>query len=251
MHGLQEPRLKLSELAKATNVPKYTIQFYLREGLLPKPPLKRKKLADYDESYVHEIEFIKDLQENHDLPVSVIKQIIRRQRKVSKLERSLFRLQTKYLSPKAHLLTRGISGQENFMEATGLGAKWLQKAEEWGIIKPEPRDGVKRYNFDDLMLGKLMVEMDNIGLGPKDGADPEALLHAVERFRELLQQIDGYFAERYWGKLSADQFHEKGTQALEVYAIYCYHLFRRLCREDTRERIARMERDKKGSGQSR
>ncbi|MBI4964527.1 MAG: MerR family transcriptional regulator [Desulfomonile tiedjei] len=236
--------MKLSELAKATNVPKHTIQFYLREGLLPKPPLKRKKLADYGESYIDEIEFIKDLQENHDLPVSVIKQIIRRQRKVSRLERSLFRIQTKYLSPRAHLLTRGIAGEENFREATGLGAKWLQKFEDWGIIKPELRDGVKRYDYDDLMLGRLIVDMDVIGLGPKDGADPEALLHAVERFRELLQQINGYFAERYWGKLSEEQFFEKGTQAREIYAIYCYHLFRRLAKDDTRERVIRIEQEK-------
>lgn len=237
--------MTLSELAKATNVSKHTIQFYLREGLLAKPPLKRKKLADYDESYVHEIEFIKDLQENHDLSVSAIKQIVRRQRKVSKLERSLFRIQTKYFSPRAHLLTKEIVGEENFREATGLGWKWLRKAEEWGILKPEVKDGVKTYDFDDLMLGRLIVEMDNVGLGPKDGSDPELLLHSIERFREVVRQTNRSYVELYWGKLSANQFYEKGMEVLEVFAIYFYHLYRRLSKEDALARIASKEQNKR------
>ncbi len=49
--------------------------------------------------------------------------------------------------------------------------------EEWEIITPGVREGEKLYSQDDIMIGRLIVEMDEIGLGPKDGFDPEALRH--------------------------------------------------------------------------
>ena len=236
--------MKLGELAKAANVTRDTIYHYVKEGLLPKPRLRNKKLADYDESCVEQIRYIKDLQENYALPISVIKQIITRQKKFTPLERSLFRLQTKYFSPRAHLVTKEIVGEEAFREATGIGVKWLQRFEEWGIITPELRDQQKVYSYDDITLGNLIIEMDNIGIGPKDGFDRDALKHTITMIKRLIKLGNHYFAEIYWEKLPKEDFWEKGSQALEIMAIYFYHLFRKLSREDTAGHVKRLEEER-------
>ncbi len=212
---------------------------------MPKPRLRGKRLADYDESYVRSISYIKDLQDNYDLPISVIKQILKRQKRVSRLEQSLFRLQSKYFSPRAHLLRGEVVGEHAFEEATGLVKQSLQRVEEWGIITPQIREGRKVYSHEDVTLGKLIVEMDTIGMGQKDGFTLDPLKYSIESMSKLVRQINGYFAEVYWGKLLPKEFHEKGIQALEITAIYFYHLFRKLCREDTLAQVRRLEEHKK------
>jgi len=60
--------MRLRELVKATGVSKETIQFYLREGVLPKPRKRDGGQADYGQRYVRLIRRIKDLQEHHYQP---------------------------------------------------------------------------------------------------------------------------------------------------------------------------------------
>ncbi|MBM4325801.1 MAG: MerR family transcriptional regulator [Deltaproteobacteria bacterium] len=240
--------MRLGELARAADVSRDTVQYYLREGLLPKPRLRRKKLADYDATYIDRIRFIRELQENHGLSISVIKQILRRQKRASSLERSLFRLHSKYFTPRDHLLTEEVVGEEAFLKATGLGPKWLARGEEWGIITYEIREGAKVYSHEAVTLGKLIVEMDAIGLGPKDGFDREALKVSINILRQLVEQVNGHFARIYWGKLSSEAFHNKGVEALEVAALYFYHLFRKLCKEHTAAQIRRLAESQDAAG---
>ena len=54
--------MKISQLVKRTGVPKETIHFYIREGLLRKPRKSSVNTADYNERYVDQIQLIKDLQ---------------------------------------------------------------------------------------------------------------------------------------------------------------------------------------------
>jgi len=50
-----------------------------------------------------------------------------------------------------------------------MNKETLVKMEEWKIITPEVRNSQKVYSQDDITLGKLIVEMGNIGLGVRDG----------------------------------------------------------------------------------
>jgi DNA-binding transcriptional MerR regulator len=69
--------LKIKELVQRTQIPKETIHYYIREGLLPKPRKRCKNMADYDESYIEKIRRIKELQYHHFLPLAVIKEILK------------------------------------------------------------------------------------------------------------------------------------------------------------------------------
>jgi hypothetical protein len=108
---------------------------------------------------------------------------------------------------------------------------WLAKMEEWRIITPEIRNGQKTYSQDDLTLGKVLVDMDRMGLGPKDGFDPEALKVYRDMFLDIVTLSHEYFWQDGLGKLSAAERSLQSVQARDIMGVFFYHLYRKLSRE--------------------
>jgi DNA-binding transcriptional MerR regulator len=236
--------LKIRDLVQRTQVSKETVHYYIREGLLPKPRKRGKNIADYEDSHVEAIRLIKELQDRYFLPLAVIKNILKRQRKSSE-GKSLLSLRREYFRPVDQLLPHEIDGEEAFRKATGLGRSWLAKMEEWGIINPEARSGRKIYSQDDITLGKLVVEMDEIGIGVKDGFDAEALKHYRDMFREIVVMSHKYYFEATLGKLSPEEFSQRIVQGREIMSAFFYHLYRKLSREEYRRILKLMEAEAK------
>lgn len=233
--------MKLSDLAKKAGVPKETIQYYLREGLLPRPPMRGKRLADYDEGYVEMIRQIKQLQEQHYLPISVIKRIVTRRKNASALDKAIFRLQSEYFTPVLQLLPREIKGEEKFCELSGMNPNYLAIFEEWGLFTPRQKNGGKVYNAMDMNLAKLLVEMDRLGLGPGEGFPPQPLKQATGHLRGAVADIAAAFSHTYYERLGEDEFYEKGVEALEVLGIYFYHLFRKFAVNAVTDEVQRLK----------
>jgi DNA-binding transcriptional MerR regulator len=238
--------LKIRELVKHSGVSKETIHYYIREGLLPKPRKQGRNVAEYDDGFVERIRFIKDLQDRYFFPLAVIKNILRKQRESAEWQ-SFLNLRREYFSPVNQFLPTEIAGEDLFRNETGLGKKWLAKMEEWKIINPSVRDGSKVYSQDDITLGKLIVEMDNIGLGPKDGFDPESLKHYLDRFRDIAIMSQKYYIETALGKLSPEEFSKRIAQGREIMSLFFYHLYRKLSRERYRSILALLESRAEGS----
>ena len=237
--------MKLRELVSNTGVPRETIQFYLREGILPKPRKCGKGQAEYGDHYLELIDFIKDLQEKHFLPLAVIKKILKRLKKISPSEEHYFRMQSEFFSPVGYILTqRKVEGEEQFLSVTELGRKWLAAAEAWGVITPEVRGGEKVFSSEDVAIGKVMVEMDRAGTGPKDGFDPEVLRHYKDYLQKMVADLNKNFTDHLYGEVSADEFAERGFRNLNLMGIYLFFLFRKLAQKDTQIYIDQLERQK-------
>jgi DNA-binding transcriptional MerR regulator len=232
--------LKIRDLVERTGVSRETVHYYIRDGLLPKPRKRGRNIADYDDSYVERIRMIKELQDNYFLPLAVIKNILK-YRKKSPEGQSFLSLRREYFRPVDQLLPTEIAGEEAFRKATGLGRRWLVKMEEWGIISPELRDGEKVYSQDDITLGKLVVKMDEIGIGVKDGFDPEALKHYRDMFRDIVVMSHKYYIEATLGKLSPEEFSKRIVQGREIMSAFFYHLYRKLSREKYKRILALLE----------
>jgi DNA-binding transcriptional MerR regulator len=202
--------MKISELVKQTGVSKETIHHYIREGLLRKPRKSGKNIADYNQNYVEQILLIKDLRENYYLPLPVIKKIIKGIKKQSSATQFLSQLRNKYFRPVDRLLTKQIVGRETFCEVTGLGRKWLHKAEAWGVITAELRNGQPVFSADDVAIGKLMVDMDRLGFGPRDGFDPKELKHISDFVREYVVSA---FKKYYQDNLEKKRSIPRGDQS--------------------------------------
>ncbi len=223
--------MKISELVKRTGVSKETIHYYIREGLLRKPRKSGVNVAEYNEKYIDQIQLIKDLRNNYYLPIPEIKKIIKKRKKQSPLDQAVSELHSKYFRPVDLLFTEKIEGKEAFREATGLGRKWLSKAEEWGVINGEERNGKVIYPPDDVAIGKLMVDMDHIGFGPKDGHDPEDLRHIADFVREfVVSRFDKYYQTNL-DRLSSAEYSGKASQFHEIISLFFYHLYRKFARE--------------------
>ncbi len=236
--------LKIRDLVKHTGVSKETVHFYIREGLLPKPRKQGRNIAEYDDGYVERIRLIKELQDHYFLPIAVIKNIFKNQKKSPEVQ-SFLDLRREYFRPVDQFLPNEISGEEPFLKETGLGKKWLAKMEEWKIITPEVCSGQKVYSQDDITLGKLIVEMGYIGLGIRDGFDPEALKRYRDKFWEIVVMSHQYYVEATLGKLSPEEFSKKIIQGREIMSVFFYHLYRKLAREINRRILALLEQGSK------
>lgn len=226
-----EEEMKISTVVKRTGVPKETIHFYIREGLLRKPHKSRINFADYNENHVDKIRFIKELRENYYFPIPLIRKIIKKVKKQPSSDQAFFELHSKYFHPADRLLTKKIVGRDTFQETTGLGRKWIRKAEEWGLIKPEMLDGQAVYSLDDVAIGKLMVDMDRIGFGPKNGHDPEDLRYIADFVKEFVVNSFKKYYQTNLEKLSSEEFYQKRDQFHEIISLFFYHLYRKFARQ--------------------
>jgi DNA-binding transcriptional MerR regulator len=230
--------MKISELSSRTRVPKETIHYYVREGLVPKPKKRGRNVADYDESFVERIYLIKEIQDHFFLPLSLIKAIIKRQDKSPELK-ALLKLRMGYFSPLEQLLEKEVVGADAFAKATGMGKKWIVKFMGWGIITPESRDGVDVYSRDDVILGRLLVDLDRAGFGPKDGIDPSVVKNYISIYKQIVKMAHGSFLDTDPDRLTPEETLAKGIRGRELMGVFFYHLYRKLAKENETERAKR------------
>lgn len=233
--------MKISELVKRTGVPKETIHFYIREGLLRKPRKSNVNAAEYNDRYVDQIQLIKDLRDNYYLPIPEIKKVVKEFKKQSPSDQAVSQFYSRFFRPADRLVAREVVGREAFRQATGLGHKWLNKAEEWDIIIPENRNGDVIYSPDDLIIGNLMVDMDHLGFGPKDGLDPEDLRHIVEFVKTYVVNVFKKYYENNLEQLTSKEYAEKAGQYQEVIGLFFYHIYRKFVRQATERLIEQRE----------
>jgi len=227
--------MKISQLVKRTGVPKETIHFYIREGLLRKPRKSGVNSAEYNERYVDQIQLIKDLRDNYYLPIPEIKKIVKDFRKQSPSDQAISQFHSRFFRPADRLFANEIKGRDAFCQETGLGQKWLTRAEEWEVITPEVlEDGEAVYSPDDVAIGKLMVDMDLLGFGPGDGFDPEDLRYIGEFVRKYVVDIFKKYYQDNLEKLTSKEDVERANQYHEVISLFFYHLFHKFVRKAAR-----------------
>ncbi len=76
----KERLFRIGELSRITGVASSTINYYVREGLLPPPIKTAPNMAYYDSSYLERINEIRLLQKERGMALSEIKKIIRANR---------------------------------------------------------------------------------------------------------------------------------------------------------------------------
>lgn len=223
--------MKIGQLVKETGIPKETIHFYLREGLLPKPRKAGINSAEYGEVHLSQLMLIRDLRENFYLPIPEIKKILKNRKKQSAADQAVDMTRRKYFRPLGQLLAIEIRGRDQFRKVTGLGEKWLERMEAWGVLSPRTVDGEPVYTHDDAILGRLIVDMDRLGFGPRDGYDPEDLRHIADFIRDYVASGHNRYLKKNLEKVASGDLQEEGSQVTEVMSLFFYHMYRKLVRE--------------------
>jgi DNA-binding transcriptional MerR regulator len=228
---VDETKMKISELSRRTNVPKETIHYYVREGFIPRPRKKGKNVSDYDETFIERILLIKQIQDHFFLPLPIIKKIIKQQNKSPELK-ALLELRMGYFSPLDQFLQKEVVGEDAFCKTTGMGKKWLARFEEWGVISSVVREGEKVYSQDDVIIGRLLVDLDRAGFGPKDGFDPEYARRYTDLYRQIVKLSHETFLSTNLDKFTLQENLERGIRGRELMGVFFYHLYRKLVREE-------------------
>ncbi|MCB2227580.1 MAG: MerR family transcriptional regulator [Desulfarculaceae bacterium] len=221
--------MKISDLAKRTGVPKQTIHYYIRAGLLPKPRKLGSNSADYDDSYVDRIHLIKELQNDFFFPLPTIKKILWENRSANK--QAMLKLRMDYFRPMEHYLGTGAVGDEAFLEATGLAARWLPQLQEWGLISPKEEDGQNVYSQDDVIIGKVMFNMAKIGIHRGNNFKPEVTLPMLATsFKDIAKDLIDDF-QRATVDLKPAERRELAKRGHEIMGVLFYHLYRKYARQ--------------------
>jgi len=109
---------------------------------------------------------------------------------------------------------------------------------------PKLIDGEKVYDLEDIAIGKVMVEMDRAGFGPKDGADPETLKHHRDAIYGVIKKTNRRFPDNYFEDLSIEEFRNLGNRIMNLMGIYFYFLYRKLARNETETYIQELAQQK-------
>lgn len=221
--------MKISELAKRAELPKQTIHYYIRAGLLPKPRKLGSNSADYDESYVDRIRLIKELQNDFFLPLPTIKKIMWEHRSASK--QAMLKLRTEYFRPVEHYLGTGVVGDEAFLKATGLAARWLPILKKWNLISSNTQDGQNVYSQDDIIVGKVMVSMAKLGIHRGNNFKPEVTMPMLaDTFKDIAKNLVEDF-RRATVDMKPSEREELALRGHEIMGVLFYHLYRKYARE--------------------
>ncbi|MFW6333708.1 MAG: MerR family transcriptional regulator [Desulfosalsimonas sp.] len=244
--------MKIGDLVRITGVSKETIHYYIRKGVLPRPRKAGKNKADYGGHYVDKIRLIRALRRNYFLPISVIKKLMEKQNSRSPEERVSFEFITEFIRPLDQLLYEEVEGRRAFMAATGISGKWLDKMEQWGIITGENRSARHCYARDDVIIGKLLVDMERAGLGPRDGFNPEDLRQMTDVLRDFVARNVGKRAENLSdsGHQQEEPFKSGSgvTRTTEIMSLFFYHIYRKIAKEEY-QKLCR-QKEKAGTQES-
>jgi DNA-binding transcriptional MerR regulator len=146
---VDEPLLKMSELAKRSGVSPGTIRYYLREGLLGEGRdivRTSRNMAYYPERYVERIALIKRLQEERFMPLRLIRGALEdepeRLRALIELEDRI--LERALARAEDHARISRTAARERY----GVPRNVLARLEDLGVLTP----GRRGYDRDDVKI---------------------------------------------------------------------------------------------------
>lgn len=205
--------MRIGELAARSGVSVATIKFYIREGLLPPPPVKTgRTMAYYDLPYLERLRTIRALREEHYLPLRVIRAVLA-ERGAAPLAAhdaaTLARVAPGVLrrldaAPPARAATR-----DELVATYGLSSDELALLEEMGLVGQEGG-----YSAADVELLDALRRAEAAGV-TRERFPTEGLGHYVELLGELARREVRTFTSRARG-VPDGELEELALRALAV-----------------------------------
>ena len=209
--------LKMKDLEKVTGVGRETIRFYIQSGLLPQPERRGRNVALYDSAFVDRIRLIKELQQKHFLPLSVIKDIVRGEgarvpatlQTVIDLDRHLFRAAGIDLHrPPVRL--------SDVARRTGVSAFEIRKLAEIGAIEITTQDRTQWLHDPDVRVVEIWGQIREAGFNETLGFGPESLRIYVDAVRRLAPAELRLFTGTVIGKAEGQRALGMAEAAIEI-----------------------------------
>lgn len=224
--------MRMKELAAASGVPRTTIHFYLREGLLPPPSSKRRNAALYDEAHLERLRLIGELRSERRGPLSI-----------ARLRRVLEQVDRGVPLELATSLQRAVTADpgapdlslEQLARRAGLSAAQARGLVDVGVLLPTPGEKAPRFGAVELELATRFARL--LGAGRVRVEDAAAIARGIR----AVSLAEMRLRDRAVAGASAEATARISLELEELGQILHGYLFRR-CREHEIEVRARRER---------
>ncbi len=211
----------MKELTEKTGVPKATIQYYIKEGVIPRPVKTRANMAYYTEEHINAVRLVKELQAKRYLPLAVIKKLVRNDRNglsvdeiqtIAEMDGRLFKNLAENLKIKK-VTAKQLKGQ------TGISENEIRDLERMDILHPVKKGKSRYYDEDDIRFMECWKKMRELGFSKELGFDAEVLKPHRELMERLVSEEVKIMLSRTLGKITVDEMVrmvEEGSQVLNT-----------------------------------
>ena len=202
--------LRIDDLAHETGVPSRTIRFYNTQGLLP-PPIMQGRVAHYNQEHLLVLNIIKELKEQQNLPLEVIKQLLEIRAQRGDVEMNLA-LKQRLLRPLTSSGQDVKLTKEVLMQQTGATKEQIDELARQRLLFPVAIEGSQLFTGDDVLLLQLYQRLTRLGLPPA--------LPSLIRFqlRQLVRSELAAYEQHLFGRWRANGLppEQQATQFEEV-----------------------------------
>lgn len=159
-----EQLLRIDDLAHESGVPSRTIRFYNTQGLLP-PPEMRGRVAYYTREHVLVLHLIKELKEQQNLPLEVIRQLLEIRAGYGDVQMNLA-MKQRLLRPLTSSGQAVRLSKAEMIRQTGVPEEQIDELTRQGLLFPVASDAEHEVIFtgDDVVLVQLYQRLEMLGL---------------------------------------------------------------------------------------
>ena len=152
----------IDELAHLSGLPSRTIRFYNTQGLLP-APIMRGRVAYYNQEHLLVLNLIKELKEQQNLPLDVIKQLLEIRAQYGDVQMNLA-LKQRLLRPLTSVSPGVRLSKEELVQQSGASAARIDELAQQGLLFPVQTEEGPLYTGDDILLLKIYERLEDLEL---------------------------------------------------------------------------------------
>lgn len=237
--------MKIGTLARLSGVPPATIQYYINQGILPKPRKTSRNMAYYDDTYVERIRAIKELQKKHYLPLKVIKRILQSEGDTASIRelREIFAVKGRAFTDMTFPVRIPPSRRSTLIARTGISPADMRSLERLRLI--EAKDGI--YGEDDILIVDAVTRLRSQGFTEDLGFS----IRDLEFLRKNAEKIAGQEVRLFSKNLAERLFNAESAGLAQAGIEAMNALFSILNRKFIKRIISDLTEEDNGGAQGR
>ena len=213
--------MKMKQLTEETGIPKGTIQYYIKEALIPKPIKTHPNMAYYSQAHIDAIRLVKELQSKRFLPLSVIKKILKNKKDGLNVDeiRMIAEMDGKLFGNLGESLKIKKATDKQMVQRTGVELQDIKDLEKLGILNPVKKGKQKYFDEDDIRFMECWEKLREIGFSKELGFIAESFRPHRELMERLVEEETQTMLNCTLGKITVDemiQMVEEGTMVINT-----------------------------------
>jgi DNA-binding transcriptional MerR regulator len=178
----------MRELERLTGLTRMTINFYIKEGLLPEPEKTAQNMAYYSQTFVDRLRLIFKLRSEYHFSLAQIKTILESDQQENDMA-LLLDVRDRIFQRISTRKTEKTVSQNDLIENTGLDADTLEWMQKNDLIIPETHSLETQgsyFHSDSIAMGQLIHRLLDLGI-TREEIDP--ILLVMDQIADLQKKL--------------------------------------------------------------